>query len=116
MWIVTWLTRAPAVPETVTSKEPAAEEVIVHAEVSPPWITEGEQTAVTPAGLEVAPRVTARLKPFGDGRPTFDIARPPAMKESLHGEADTAEAGRDPTKNSDVFRPPESVAFKRGGL
>src|SRR5437879_4678457 len=79
-WIVAWLTRVPAVPETVTSKEPATEEVIAHAEVSPPLITEGEQTAVTPAGLEVASRVTAPWKPFCDCRLTLESALPPAMK------------------------------------
>src|SRR5437667_27949 len=98
----------------VTSKEPAAEEVIVHAEVSPPWITEGEQTAVTPAGLEVASMVTAPWKPFCDWRLTLDIALPPAMKERLQGEADREKSGGDPTKNSDIFRAPESFAFKVG--
>src|SRR5205809_8000516 len=114
MWIVTWLTRAPAVPETVTSKEPAAEEVIVHAEVSPPWITEGEQTAVTPAGLEVASRVTAPWKPFCDWRLTLDIALPPAMKERLQGEAHTEKSGDAPTKYCAMFRAPEALGPKVG--
>src|SRR5205814_10444190 len=116
MWIVTWLTRAPAVPETVTSKEPAAEEVIVHAEVSPPWITEGEQTAVTPAGLEVASRVTAPWKPFCDWRLTLDIALPPAMKERLRGEADREKSGGDSTKTSAMFRALDLIVFTVAGF
>ena len=98
----------------LTSKEPAAEEVIEHAEVSPPLITEGEQTAVTPAGFEVASRVTAPWKPCCGCRLTLDIALPPAMKERLQGEADREKSGGDPTKNSDMFRAPESFAFKGG--
>jgi hypothetical protein len=62
--IVTLLTVAPAVPETVTSNEPAVEEAIVHVEIPLPFVTDGEQLAVTPAGLELAARVTFPWKPF----------------------------------------------------
>jgi len=62
--IVTLLTVAPAVPETVTSNEPAVEEVIVHVELPLPFTTDGEQVAVTPAELELAARVTFPWKPF----------------------------------------------------
>jgi len=112
--MVTRLTRVPAVPETVTSKEPAADELIAHAELSPALITEGVQTTVTPTGLAVASKVTAPWKPFWGCTLTLETALPPAMRERLQGEADREKSGCDPTKNSDMFRAPESFAFKGG--
>src|SRR5438132_13830707 len=93
-WIVTRLTRVPAVPETVTSKAPAADELIAHAELSPALITEGVQTAVTPTGLAVASKVTAPWKPFWGCTPTLETPLPPATRERLQGEADRAKGGR----------------------
>src|SRR6184192_2101738 len=84
-WIVTRLTPVPAVPETVTSKAPAADELIAHAELSPALITEGVQTAVTPTGLAVASKVTAPWKPFWECTLTLETALPPSMKERLKG-------------------------------
>src|SRR5256884_3185485 len=92
-WMVTRLTRVPAVPETVTSKWPAADELIAHAELSPALITEGVQTAVTPTGLAVASKVTAPWKAFLGCTLTLETALPPAIKERLPGEAGREKAG-----------------------
>src|SRR5437667_391642 len=110
--------RTSSTPVAASVRTPGVDRATVRSLLAratwPPGITEGEQMAVTPAGLEGASRVTAPWKPFCDWRLTLDIALPPAMKERLQGEADREKSGGDPTKNSDMFRAPESFAFKVG--